>query len=378
MNYAVIDLGFGDSGKGLVTRALSQQVKEPVVVRFSGGHQVGHTVWIGDQKHTFSNFGSGTLNSTSSIPTYWSQYATFNPTSFLNEWTMLTKKYGISPQFTIHEDAPITTPYDIAYNQLTNIHGSVGVGVGATFEREENHYHLRVRDIWYHDVFMIKLRMIRDYYMSKLPIPEKHLYIHGLDWSDFAKDVAEVKMLIGTSDEIPEHKNLIFEGSQGLMLDPNIGFFPHVTRSSLGTKNIIEIMNQNRISPDNLSIMVVTRAYQTRHGDGPMTTEGLDFKVTNDLETNRTNEHQGKFRTAMLDVDLLAYALNSDPFMKNNKHKLVLVVTCVDHLKEYKFKAFNAVQSFPDKDSFVREIAHILSIEDFVYSESRFSEELIF
>ena len=41
----VIDLGFGDAGKGLTTDFLaSQHPEKSVVIRFSGGHQIGHTV----------------------------------------------------------------------------------------------------------------------------------------------------------------------------------------------------------------------------------------------------------------------------------------------------------------------------------------------
>ena len=41
----VIDLGFGDSGKGVMVDYLcAQNPERSLVVRFSGGHLVGHTV----------------------------------------------------------------------------------------------------------------------------------------------------------------------------------------------------------------------------------------------------------------------------------------------------------------------------------------------
>ena len=44
MNVAVIDLGFGDSGKGRVVDWLSGKEDYEHVVRYTGAHQSGHTV----------------------------------------------------------------------------------------------------------------------------------------------------------------------------------------------------------------------------------------------------------------------------------------------------------------------------------------------
>ncbi len=43
---AVIGAGFGDEGKGLFTDYLCQHAEQPLVIRFSGGQQAGHTVSI--------------------------------------------------------------------------------------------------------------------------------------------------------------------------------------------------------------------------------------------------------------------------------------------------------------------------------------------
>ncbi len=61
MARAVIGLGFGDEGKGITTDYLCSRANNPLVIRFSGGQQAGHTVVNKFGKHTFSNFGSGTL-----------------------------------------------------------------------------------------------------------------------------------------------------------------------------------------------------------------------------------------------------------------------------------------------------------------------------
>ena len=79
----VLGIGFGDEGKGITTdylchHILRQEGLAPMVVRFSGGHQAGHTVYVKESsesiiKHIFSSFGSGTLRG---CPTYLSQFCT--------------------------------------------------------------------------------------------------------------------------------------------------------------------------------------------------------------------------------------------------------------------------------------------------------------
>ena len=61
----VLGLNFGDEGKGLTTSFLCSKVENPIVVRFNGGHQAGHTVVIEGKRHVFSNMGA--VNSVLSI-----------------------------------------------------------------------------------------------------------------------------------------------------------------------------------------------------------------------------------------------------------------------------------------------------------------------
>ena len=122
----VIDLGFGDAGKGLTTDFLaSQHPEKSLLVRFSGGHQIGHTVSTEKLTHTFSNFGSGTLLG---VPTYYSEHTTLFPPAILDEGNFL-KTY--QPKLYVHPLAMITTFYDIAFNRAIekqHRHGSCGLG----------------------------------------------------------------------------------------------------------------------------------------------------------------------------------------------------------------------------------------------------------
>lgn len=359
---AVIGLGFGDEGKGSVTNYLCSRFPGSLVIRYSGGHQAGHTVMIKDLKHVFSNFGSGTLQGT---PTYWSEYCTINPTGILNELSLLTAK-GIDPILYINRDCPVTTPYDI-WNNQENIknrkHGTCGVGFGETLKREKKHYSLKYKDLFSPTILKIKLEGIAEYYNQN--------YIKSAVFMDACMKITDTANFKITED-IPEgFNNLIFEGSQGLLLDQNFGFFPHVTRSNTGTKNILEMGYE----PD---LYLVTRAYQTRHGNGPMTNTEYGHNIKpNPYEVNVRNEYQGEFRISLLDLDLLNYAINSDEHIKEavNKH---LIITCLDQMRnEYRFTYQGKIVYCNDESEFIALIATYLDIEKVLISKSPYSDKII-
>lgn len=226
----VIGLGFGDEGKGITTDYLCSQSTNPLVVRFSGGQQAGHTVVHNGIRHVFSNFGSGTLRG---VSTYWSKFCTVDPIGIVNELTDLIKK-GLDPFLMIDSKCPVTTPYDARYNQIVDeSNGTCGVGVGSTIKREEDHYSLTFGDIYNPWILNNKLDSIKNYYVTlKLDLTR------FMECIDIIKnDDTHIRCLYN----IPTGYDYIYEGSQGLLLDKNIGFFPNVTRSNTGSKNILSI-----------------------------------------------------------------------------------------------------------------------------------------
>lgn len=338
MKQVVIGLGYGDEGKGLVVDWLARKDNRTSVVRYSGGHQVGHCVRTEGKKHIFSNFGSGTL---SGRPTIW-RAKTCDPVGIWNEYLDLKSKFlGINPLVHIHPDCPVTTPFDKAWNQNNNLHGSIGVGFGATIQREEDHYHLTYGDLQFPSVLQNKIELIMDYYESKgLNIFETLPEWQRLD--DFKEACREV------ISRFPPKKmyeiNCIYESSQGLMLDMDYGYFPYVTRSRLGLQ---EIEGSIGLYPE---VYFVTRAYQTRHGAGPLHNESIDVVALD--ETNVYNDYQGEFRVRALNLDELNYVLSKqETFDAIRKY---LVITCLDQMKEYKFVHQGEVYRFDDEESYIK------------------------
>jgi adenylosuccinate synthase len=198
----------------------------------------------------------------------------------------------------------------------------------------------------------MKLNLLKNYYgIGGLSTEAEAEFLH---YCALIRD-SESFMVV---DEIPSgFENLIFESSQGLLLDQHIGFFPHVTRSNTGTKNILEM----GYKPD---LFLITRAYQTRHGNGPMTNENLPHNIKeNPKETNVLNKFQGEFRRSLLDLDLLQYGMEKDEFINTSVNKS-LVVTCLDLVKdEYRYTVGGVIVSHRNEQSFLHGIATHLGIK---------------
>lgn len=326
----ILGLGFGDEGKGLVTAYHAAHRTDSIVIRFSGGHQAGHTVVWGRQRHVFSSFGSGTL---AGRPTFWSRYCTFDPVAFWRELQAL-QKLGTRPVFYLDALAPVTTPYDVSANrqrETQNRHGSCGMGVGATYARTEGPHKLLAGDLLNRDALRWRLAGVRQYYeQQRVGLGNweetEQLFCHAItEILPFVKVVNAKRFF-----QEQRFSDYIFEGSQGILLDMDHGYFPHVTRSSTTSRQALEMIQTHDL-PDP-EIFYVTRAYQTRHGNGPMTNEHLSLALyPTPLETNQYNEWQGHQRRAVLDIDQLEHALRIDDNYSNRLPKH-LVVTCLDQL----------------------------------------------
>jgi len=325
---------FGDEGKGSFVQYRCSTKSKPLVIRFNGGHQVGHTVVHNGVRHVFSNFGSGTLRG---VPTYWSKFCTVSPTGVLKEGNYL-RGMGIDPVLYFDLNAMITTPFDILQNirnDNANKHGSVGVGFGQTIQRNDDHYHLYVRDLLYPEIRDAKLKNIINKYYGMNFDPAKTNQ-HAKTRKIYENFLVACDDLVKRYQFMYDLKGLylhdfIFEGAQGIMLDMDYGFFPNVTRSNTTAKNALEIIKTLPFET-HIDTFYITRAYQTRHGNGHMTNEGLDtnYIIDNPNETNVMG-FQGEFRKSVLDLDMLKYAVGCDTY-ENPRSSRNMVVTCLDQV----------------------------------------------
>ncbi len=356
----VLGLFFGDECKGLVTSSLANE--NDLVVRFSGGHQAGHTVEHNNYRHIFSNFGSGTLKG---AHTYWSQYCTFCPKAFYNEGKKLIEE-GYKPVHYIHPMAMVTTPFDRMHNQKIEAiqqHGSVGVGFGATIWRNEKTPHkLYAVDLMYRPLLRHKLDNIAQFYGVKGAEAQAMI-------EEFIGFVDKTELVIRTLAEIKdEYTNIVFEGSQGIMLDMDFGFFPNVTRSNTTSKNAMQIIKDNGLPlPE---IYYCMRSYLTRHGNGYMPNESTNAKFPD--ETNVSHKFQGEFRHGYHDINLLLYALSCDNTFSSECKKNI-VITC---LNQTYYNVYLGFDEIPVKE-FIGMIGYNTFVSNNSTSEIRHSDSFI-
>ena len=342
---AVIGANYGDEGKGIMTDYFCRTDAARVVVRFNGGAQAGHTVVLPDgRRHVFSHFGSGTF---AKARTYLSRFFVCNPVLYREEYYKL-HAMGIIPVTHVHEDALVTTPFDMLINQFLEHkrgkerHGSCGVGFNETHERNLiAGFRLTVRDLQHPGELQdLLIRIARVY----LPLRANHLKLgfeltesEALDFvTRFLEDCSFFRStaIMGPPPEISISDTIIFEGAQGLLLDQHGDGFPHVTRSNTGLQNAVAVAEEMGV--DCMDAIYVSRSYLTRHGAGPLPGESFKPPYAEGLEkeTNVDGPWQGDLRYAPLDVAALNERVLND--WKRHKRPWVsepmIAVTCCDQV----------------------------------------------
>ena len=338
---AIIGAGFGDEGKGLMTDFYTRHTNNPIVIRFNGGAQAGHTVVTPEsERHVFSHFGSGTL---AGAPTYLSEHFIINPLLFFREYASLEK---YSPTVFVHPNSIVTTPFEMLINHMLEEsrgdekHGSCGIGIGETVERTTTFATLTVRDLFRQDRNQFLrdfLIFVREHYIKRRVNEDifdkyKNIIYNDLLIEDYINMCEHFVQHASLSDyDMLHNYNLVFEGAQGLMLDEKYGYFPHVTRSNCGIENVISITNQLEDAyTEHLIIDYVSRVYTTRHGAGPLNHEQPIPNVIND-DTNVHGPYQGSLRFAPLDFDLLYSTIAEDQGAQYARLTFTHVDSITDH-----------------------------------------------
>lgn len=316
---AIIGAGYGDEGKGLLTDALAaQDPSNTVVVRFNGGAQAGHTVTLADgRRHVFSHFGAGSFSGAS---TYLSRHFVAHPMLFAKERAAL-EDLGVEPRVVVDPRSFVTTPWDMLVNQWVEDargprrHGSVGVGFGETLERHRDpRLRTTVADLASPNLPSCLEAIARSWVPARLAelgvapptaSPDPQVVNQA-----FAADARAFLDRVELSERPPSGE-LLFEGAQGLLLDQDLGCFPHVTRSHTGLPNVVRLAEAFGVEA--LDVIYVSRAYVTRHGAGPLRHAYAQRPYSGIVDaTNQPNPYQGSLRFGCLDVDVLARVVAAD------------------------------------------------------------------
>lgn len=300
---AVIGANYGDEGKGLLTDYLCSASSRSLVVRFNGGSNAGHTVVTpSGKRHVFGHFGAGVF---AGAPTYLSRHFITNPLC----WEKEARELGTLPRLFIHPESPVTTPWDMLFNRRleesrVGRHGTCGLGIWETVNRERSGVSLRVKDLPLRS-FRKKLKEIEAYYGGRaLTFNLDQILVHPALLNDFERACRGLLLAAMPKHDLPSCDNLVFEGAQGLLLDElNEENRPHVTGSRTGMFNVLELCDEYDLRWWDLEPIYVTRSYLTRHGHGPLPNEDEDIAYYDN--TNVDNDWQKHLRFAPLDTTSL-------------------------------------------------------------------------
>ncbi|HRD67437.1 MAG TPA: adenylosuccinate synthetase [Candidatus Competibacter sp.] len=357
----VIGAQFGDEGKGrMIDYYAAKAGCDGLVIRCNGGAQAGHTVVTPDGlRHVFSHVGSGAF---AGAATFLSRFFVSNPILFLKEMESLAAK-GVRPRIYADPQSPVTTPYDMMMNQIVererggDRHGSCGVGFGETVERNLTPaYALTVADLADLSALAAKLdRIRRDYAPARLArlgfanafARNADLFLSDAILEHYAEDARRFVEAITVADvwTATRGRYPLFEGAQGLLLDQDRGFFPHVTRSNTGLRNVLVLAEE--LGLERLEVTYATRAYLTRHGAGPMPRELPEKPYPGVVDaTNVPNAYQGTLRFGWLDLDVLRRAIAEDLAdagqLPGLSIKTQLAITCLDQIGDEKVTYYDS------------------------------------
>ncbi|MFK7988192.1 MAG: adenylosuccinate synthetase [Sandaracinaceae bacterium] len=337
--YAVIDLGFGDAGKGSIVDFLARgPTMSPsgagVVVRWHGGAQAGHRVVAPDGRaHVFAQFGAGSF--VPHVKTHLAEGFVLDPLAMLGEAAQLDALGvpSVMGRLSIDPRALVITPFARAANRLrerargAGAHGSCGIGFGETVRLSllDPDLRITVSDLHRPASLPRRLRRIQEHLRADLAdvfasvgdAPERALFesSHGSEaWiASLAPLLTHDVMRDGSAlrAELAGPRPVIFEGAQGVLLDEWMGFHPHTTWSTCTSHGFDALLDTLGHDGERLRFGLM-RSYMTRHGQGPMPTHEAALNRLPEAANGDTG-WQGHFRRGWLDMTLLRYALEVSP-----------------------------------------------------------------
>jgi adenylosuccinate synthase len=337
--YTFTDLGLGENGKGGAVEKTCV-LKQAHTVLKSGGAQGNHGVELpSGKKFGFSQFGCGTFYG---AKTHITELMVIEPYKLIMEGRQLQEEFGLTNIFdriTIDGQALCITPFHTITSQLreldrkNNPKGTVGLGAGEAKLDSEKYPELAIyaKDLNAASL-LIKLQAVKTQKLNDLQeiierVPnflatdQKHAQelLNLLNDSDFINRIVDwfkaLTSLVKIVDRdylrhiLQQDGTVVFENYHGVLADRYYGFVPHVTSLRTNPNFIWDLINDCDYDGQVIKI-AVTRAYQIRHGAGPMVSESPEWlEKMLPSSSQEDNRWQGKVRVGPLDLISLKYAL---------------------------------------------------------------------
>jgi adenylosuccinate synthase len=278
-NTILVGAQWGDEGKGKIIDVLTEEAD--IVVRYAGGNNAGHTVFLGKTKYVLHLVPSGILRKNKLCVI--GNGVVVDPVSLVEEIKGLQKiGVKVGKNFVLSETAHVVFPYhrELDAQRETikgkNKIGTTKRGIGPAYGDKAARVGLRVNDL----VDPARLTEKLD-----LRIRENNAVLESLGATplSFKKVLAEynaagkfLKPFVANTvvllhDAMRRKLNILFEGAQGTFLDIDHGTYPFVTSSSTTAGGAC---TGSGVPPHRMDRVVgVMKAYTTRVGEGPLPTE---------------------------------------------------------------------------------------------------------
>lgn len=279
-NVVVIGTQWGDEGKGKIVDWLAESAQG--VVRFQGGHNAGHTLWIKGQKTILRLIPSGIMHADKHC--YIGNGVVLSPQALLGEIEEL-EQAGVDVRSRLHisQSCPLILPYHVALDKARELRkgdgkiGTTGRGIGPAYEDKVARRALRVQDLFTPGIFRAKLEDVLDFhnftlthYFKTDPVSVTEVFDQAMVAAErLAPMVTDVSAALNRVQK--DGGSLLFEGAQGALLDVDHGTYPYVTSSNCVAGAAAAGAG---VGPQSLNyVLGITKAYATRVGSGPFPTE---------------------------------------------------------------------------------------------------------
>jgi adenylosuccinate synthase len=277
----IVGTQWGDEGKGRVVDLLAAQAD--FAARYNGGDNAGHTVTVGDQTFRLHLLPSGLIHphTTGVI----GNGVVINPSVLVREIESL-QAAGITiepSRLSLSYAAHLITPAHIALDQAQEAArggGKLGTtlrGIGPAFTSKISRRGLRLVDmldqasfthsIWLH-VEEINRALTGLYRVPPLDLQAvtEEMLGHANRLAPYIGDVSSQ-----LSEALAKGRRVLAEGAQGTLLDVDHGTYPFVTSSNPTAPGALVGLGLGFSYVER--VIGVTKAFQTRVGEGPFPSE---------------------------------------------------------------------------------------------------------
>jgi len=299
MIIVIIGAQWGDEGKGKVVDLLADRFD--LVSRYQGGHNAGHSVYVGERAFVLRLLPSGIIHSDKICVL--GNGMVIDPKAFFEEVDQIAEKgISVTPErLKVSSRAHLIMPYHRALDHTSEERlgnekiGTTLRGIGPAYEDKAGRRGIRVADAMSPD--LLKLRIERN-----LEEANRIIVLFGqqpLRADEILNEVAPLverlrPFVCETSHFLAEArkagKKILLEGAQATLLDVDHGTYPFVTSSNptAGGASVGAGIPPHHIT----GVLGIVRTYATRVGEGPFPTEMVDDEEeTADLIRKRGNEY---------------------------------------------------------------------------------------